>query len=117
MLLVMPVFGLVLVGAGLIAAVGRVLASRGDKWRPLSTIAGFLVGFGALLLLGSVNTIAACAPTADFCGDANVAPLLIFAIAVLLSGASVALIAWRTARAGRRRASAQKKGGARENAG
>ena len=62
-------------------------------------MAGVLVGAGAVLLLGTFNTVAACLDTDDFCGNANVWPLAAFAVFTIGAGvAAVGAVAFRTAR-------------------
>ncbi len=105
-----PVVGLGLLAVGIVTAlitIRRVLAVRP---RSLSTsagflirFAGFLVGYGALFLFYSWNTISACAKTDDFCGNANVTPLLAAAIALLVAGFVIAVGAVVSARGTRPR--------------
>ena len=83
---IVPVMGFVLLVAGVVAALVSAWGDRATRTRGLSADAGFLVGLGGLFLLGSWNTISACEQTDDFCGDANVVPLLALAIALLLAG-------------------------------
>lgn len=64
---------------------------------PLDTLrsaefAGVLVGAGAVFTLGALNTIGACASTEDFCGNANVAPFLVFALATLAAGVVASML-------------------------
>jgi hypothetical protein len=61
--------------------------------RPVSAgIAGFLLGVGAVLLFGALNTFAACAGTEDFCGNANIAPLFALALFTLACGALASIL-------------------------
>ena len=72
------------------AAIVRAKGDAAERPRHLSTAAGFLIGSGALFLYGSWNTISACTETSDFCGNANVVPLLAAAIGLLAVGFVVA---------------------------
>jgi hypothetical protein len=88
-----PVLAVVGVVAALILAfVG--IARRADPPRSMF-VAGLLVGAGGLLLVGAINTIASCSTTDDFCGNANVWPLSLLAIATTGGGAIAAAVARR----------------------
>lgn len=65
-----------------------VRAAREDQRSPqrFAEISGVLLGTGGVFLLGALNTVAACLPTSDFCGEANVAPLLALALVMLVLG-------------------------------
>jgi hypothetical protein len=82
----MPVVGLGLIVLGVITLLIRAKAVAGARPRELATAGGFLIGSGALFLYYSWNTISACANTDDFCGNANVVPLLAAAIVLLVVG-------------------------------
>lgn len=59
-------------------------------------LAGSVVGAGAFLSYGSVNTVVACINIDDFCGNANPWALGAFALATIAVGAiELALIATR----------------------
>jgi apolipoprotein N-acyltransferase len=90
---IVPVMGFVLLVAGVVAALVSAWGDRTARTRGLSAAAGFLMGLGALFLWGSWNTISACVQTDDFCGDANVVPLLALAIALLVVGLVIAAVA------------------------
>ncbi len=68
-----PVLAVVAMVAVLVAVVIGVI-QRADSSRIIQ-LAGTLIGAGALLVYGVINTISACADTDDFCGNANVWPL------------------------------------------
>jgi 4-amino-4-deoxy-L-arabinose transferase-like glycosyltransferase len=54
--------------------------------------AGVLVGAGAVFTFGALNTVAACAGTEDFCGNANIVPFLAFALFTLTWGVVVSIL-------------------------
>jgi hypothetical protein len=83
----MPVAGLVLLAIGVIAAIVGAITVPATRPKRLATAAGFLISSGGVFLYGSLNVISACQQTEDFCGDANVNPLLITAIVLLALGA------------------------------
>ncbi|HEV8402357.1 MAG TPA: hypothetical protein VGQ31_04920, partial [Candidatus Limnocylindrales bacterium] len=62
------------------------------------SLAGGLVGAGAIFLFGTINTIAACSGTDDFCGNANVWPLGAFALLTIATGAVAAFVVARRIR-------------------
>ena len=99
---IVPVMGFLLLVAGVVAALVSAWGDRATRTRGLSTAAGFLIGLGGLFLWGSWNTISACEQTDDFCGDANIVPLLALAIALLLAGLVTAAWAVLSARRARR---------------
>jgi len=85
-----PVLVVVAVVALLIAT---VIGIARDMHRSRSMfLAGALVGTGALFLYGVINTIAACSVTDDFCGNANVWPLAVLALATLGGGVVGAVV-------------------------
>ena len=55
-------------------------------------LAGTLVGAGAILLYGAINTVAACINTDDFCGNANVWPLGALAVVTIGAGATATTV-------------------------
>jgi hypothetical protein len=77
---VVPVYGL-----PLIILVG--IASLAFKPRAPG-VAGILIGAGSVFLYGVFNTWAACRQIDDFCGEANIQPLLILAVALLALGSA-----------------------------
>ena len=85
-----PVLVVVAVAAVLIATVISI-AQDAEMPRTMA-LAGTLVGAGTLFLYGSVNTFAACVGTDDFCGNANVWPLTLLALATIGCGAATAAI-------------------------
>ncbi len=101
--IILPVVGVGLLAVGVVAALINAMASAASRPRQLSTAAGFLIGSGALFLYGSWNTISACAGTDDFCGNANVVPLLAATIALLVVGFLLAAGAVASARGTRSR--------------
>jgi hypothetical protein len=61
--------------------------------RPLSAgIAGYLLGIGAVLMFGALNTFVACTGSEDFCGNANIVPLFAFAFFTLMCGALASVL-------------------------
>jgi hypothetical protein len=55
-------------------------------------IAGFLLGVGAVLMFGALNTFGACSGTEDFCGNTNIVPLFAFALITLTCGALASIL-------------------------
>jgi hypothetical protein len=82
---VFPISGLPIV-AGLLLVLASTLVARPVALGRLASIAGVLIGAGLLYLYGVANTVAACWQTADFCGQANVLPLLGLALSLILVG-------------------------------
>ncbi len=79
-----------------IVVVTAVRVRRHADPSPTALLAGSVVGAGAFLLYGFVNTVAACIRTDDFCGNANPWALGAFALATIAVGAiELALIATR----------------------
>lgn len=63
---------------------------------PTALLAGSVVGAGAFLLYGTVNTVAACINTDDFCGNTNPWAIGVFALATIAVGVmELALIVTR----------------------
>jgi hypothetical protein len=77
--------------AVLVAAVIEILR-RADSSR-LIQLAGTLVGVGAILVYGVVNTVTACLDTDDFCGNANIWPLGALAVVTVGAGTVAAAVA------------------------
>jgi hypothetical protein len=71
------VVGLLSITAGI--AMGR----RSIGGPKTAFLAGASIGAGGVLLFGAVNTIAACWATEDFCGQADVVPILALALGAL----------------------------------
>lgn len=94
---VFPASGFLLAPA-LIVALAVILVSRPVQYGRLAIFGGALIGAGALYMYGVVNTVVACVGTSDFCGQANVLPLLALAVAMLGTGGLVASTAGRHAR-------------------
>jgi hypothetical protein len=81
-----------------VVLVGTVMSvrQRADPSRTMQ-LAGTLVGAGAILLYGAINTVAACINTDDFCGNANVWPLGALAVVTIGAGAiATAVVAFRS---------------------
>lgn len=76
----------------LLALVVTIAVGIGD--RTLGRIAGGLIGVGVIWLLLTGQTIQACSATDDFCGHANVVPLLGFSSAIVAVGCIFGLTAW-----------------------
>jgi hypothetical protein len=90
LMLLSPVIAVV----AILAVVGGTVVSvrRADPLRAIQ-LAGTLIGAGALLVYGVINTVAACAGTDDFCGNANVWPLAALAVVTVGVGAVAAVVA------------------------
>jgi len=91
-----PIVSFVAIGA-LTLASWFMLARRQTDARSAS-LAGIVLGSGLVLLYGAVTSVAACAQTDTFCGNANVTPLLAFALAVAGSGLFASVVVLRRAR-------------------
>lgn len=61
-------------------------------------LAGTALGSGLALLWGVVRTVQSCSQTADFCGDANVWPLLALSVVAVLTGLAGATVSIARAR-------------------
>ena len=90
-----PVIGIVVILVVLVGTVGGLRAGA-DPSRMI--LAGTLVGAGAVLLVGAINTFVACSATIDFCGDANLWPLAALAAVTFGVGMVAAVVAFRTPR-------------------
>ncbi|MDA8203285.1 MAG: hypothetical protein M0Z49_11100 [Chloroflexi bacterium] len=86
---VLPIASAALLVVGLFAM--AVALVRNDALRSLFT-AGILVAAGGYLAFGAISTIVACSQTDDFCGQANVWPLALIALATFGAGALAAVI-------------------------
>jgi hypothetical protein len=86
-----PFIAIVAIVAVLVATVLSV-GQRADPSRTMQ-LAGTLVGAGAWLFYGAINTVAACINTDDFCGNANVLPLGVFAVVTIGAGAIATAVA------------------------
>lgn len=95
---VLPAVGVLMLGVGAVVAGRAVMTQPSRRTEVLVLSAGFLLGLGALLLYGSWNVISACQETTDFCGNANVAPLLVAGIAVFAAGCLAAIGSWQATR-------------------
>lgn len=73
------------------------LLRRSDSDRKWS-LAGLSIGSGAALLYAAASTVLSCALTDNFCGNANVAPLLAFALFGLASGVIASIVAFASRR-------------------
>lgn len=79
-----PVVAILGVGALVVACWAVIARGRADQ--PTVSLAGIVLGSGFALLYGAVATISACSQTDTFCGNANVTPLLVFAVVAVASG-------------------------------
>jgi hypothetical protein len=86
-----PVIGIVAILALLIGTLNGVRPGA-DPSRTI-LMAGTLIGAGAVLVYGAINTFAACSATIDFCGDANLWPSAALAAATFGVGMVVAPVA------------------------
>jgi hypothetical protein len=57
-------------------------------------LAGMSLGSGSVLLYAAASTFQSCTQTDDFCGNANIAPLIAFALFGLASGVIVSVVAF-----------------------
>lgn len=94
----LPPVGVVMLVAGAVVAGRAIVTEPSKRTEVLVLSAGFLLGLGALLLYGSWNVISACQDTTDFCGNANVVPLLVAGIAAVAAGFLAAIGSIRAAR-------------------
>jgi hypothetical protein len=85
-----PVIAVVAILAVLVGTVMGVVR-RADSSRNIQ-LAGTLVGAGAFLFYGVVNTMTACFDTDDFCGNANVWPLGALAVVTVGAGTVTAVV-------------------------
>ena len=90
----MPVIATVSIGI-LIAATCLAMA-RGS--RQLPALAGIVLGTASVLLFGAMTTYVSCSQTANFCGNANPLPLLLFGVVAAVTGAAGSVIAVRRSR-------------------
>ena len=86
-----PVAAVVAIGV-LVATTWIQLARRREQ---VAMLAGATLGSGLALLLMVTTTVQSCSQTSDFCGNANVVPLLAFAVIALGSGLVASLAAFR----------------------
>ena len=93
----LPVIAVAVVGVLVVLTWISLARGSAGSARAVST-AGVLIGVGALLLYGAVSTITACSQTDDFCGHANVTPLLLLAIAAEGTGLVASGVAARARR-------------------
>ena len=85
-----PVIAVVAILAMLVGAVMGIL--RHADLSRIIQLAGTLVGVGALLFYGVVNTVTACVDTDDFCGNANIWPLGALAVVTVCAGTVAAAV-------------------------
>ena len=78
----LPVVAVIAVG-GLILATWNELAHRRG---PAQVLAGATLGSGLAFLWMATTTIQSCSQTSDFCGNANVVPLVGLAVVALGTG-------------------------------
>lgn len=91
--IVVPTVTIAVILLVMVMTAGAVVR-RTDRVRAIS-LAGVVVGAGAFLAFGTINTVVACAQSETFCGDANVVPLAAFAITAIVGGLASALIVKR----------------------
>jgi hypothetical protein len=85
----MPILAIVGVGLAMVATwVG--FFTRPTRFPAL---AGATLGAGVVLLWGLVMTVQSCLQTSNFCGDANLTPLLAFAGVAAATGAIGSVVA------------------------
>lgn len=97
-----PVLGLPLALGTPIALTVRARLVDRDRSRMWAETGGVLLGSGGLFLFGAANTIVACEGTTDFCGNANVVPLLALAVAMIILGMIISAGTYRAIRTDRR---------------
>ena len=64
-----------------------------------AALAGATLGAGVVLVWGLFMTVQSCLQTSNFCGDANITPLLVFAGAATATGAIASVLALAQTRA------------------
>ena len=89
-----PIVAIIGIGALVIATWIGLAVRR----RRMGLLAGATLGSGLFLLWGAYTTIQSCSQTSNFCGDANVLPLLAFAAAGVGTGVVASLVSLRRAR-------------------
>ncbi len=88
--------GLTVIEGGTLGALAAILVAVGLLQKPhLRALAGALMSFGALWLLLSVREVVECAPTPDFCGNTNLLPFDLTALAILVAGIGCGIHAFR----------------------
>lgn len=85
-------------GVAILIIANWVVLGFGHSAARSAQLAGVVLGAGAVLLYGAIATIQACSQTDTFCGDANVLPLLAFALVAAISGLLAGIILWARAR-------------------
>ena len=86
-----PVAAVVAIGV-VVVTTWIQLARRREQ---IALLAGATLGSGLALLLMVSTTVQSCSQTSDFCGNANVVPLLGFAVIALGSGLVASIAAFR----------------------
>lgn len=79
------------IGFALWAIVGFVVGVTAPRFPMLS---GTLLGLGAALLLLTLNDIAICSATEDFCGRSNPWPFLIGSLVLIAGGVVFGALTW-----------------------
>lgn len=95
---VLPPVGVLLLGAGAVAASRAAIRNPSGRLRLLVVVAGFMTGLGILLLYGSWNLVSACRDTTDFCGNANVGPFVVVSMVIMAVGSLATVAAVRAAK-------------------
>ncbi|MBA2717848.1 MAG: hypothetical protein H0U52_01205 [Chloroflexi bacterium] len=86
-----PVISIIAIGALVIATWIGLAVRR----RRMASLAGMVLGSGLFLLWGAYTTIQACSLTSNFCGDANVVPLIAFSVAGVSTGVFASIVSLR----------------------
>lgn len=86
-----PVVSIIAIGALVIATWIGLAVRR----RRMASLSGTVLGSGLFLLWGAYTTIQSCSLTSNFCGDANVAPLIAVAVAGVGTGVFASIVSFR----------------------
>ena len=92
-----PVLVLLMPVLALVVSVMALRESPADIQRSAGG-AGLLLGLGAVFAYGVGNTFLACRGTDDFCGNANIVPLLALAVLTLACGIALTALAFLRSR-------------------
>lgn len=86
---------IVLIGVALVIASVWVLLLRAPANTRLIHLSGLSLGSGGAFLYATASTIWSCAQTDDFCGGANVVPLLVVSVLAIATGVAGVTAAYR----------------------
>lgn len=88
-----------LIGVALVIGSVWVVLVRAPADRRLIGLAGLSFGSGGAFLYGAASTVWSCAQTDDFCGGANVVPLLVLSVLGIATGVTGVAAAYRRTQA------------------